>query len=1585
VDGLTIKLATTEVKEPQNSGLLFPFPYYAIKSVRSVNNTNDTTYTVTERFIGQVSSGTLSITTSRGTFASSAETDNYLFTNAGGDIVQHTGITGTGTSTITVTIASGTYTALTTVNCQGGNTTEKTKTVTTVIDTTSFNDKAKATKSILSLGKADIIKVTSIKMQSGSFDDVSVRPYSIDISDRYIVDNGQRDSYYGIGTLNLIPSFNAPEAPIEVTYEYFAHGAGDYFTVNSYPADFRYENIDPTLRDAFDFRPTIDDNGTTFTLDISSNHMPKRGLDIRADYEYYLARRDKIVLNSAGVFSDVRGSSALNPGYPENPSLSMVLYNLSLEPYTFTTDTSGVRVEKIDNKRYTMRDIGKLEKRIDNLEYYTSLSLLEQQTESLAITDDAGLNRFKNGFIVDSFTGHGIGDTTSQDYICAVDAENAELRPFYTMDNVNLIEKNTGNAGRVASNYKLYGDVITLPVIDHVKLAEQKYGSRLENVNPFAVFTFLGDVKLNPSSDEWFEVNRRPDIIQQVEGNFNLMKTLAEKAGVLGTIWGAWKNTWVGVPVTTKKTFVGDQRGLGVVGWPDGSRSDTSVSVMNAMFGTGPAASGWAHRTVKAETTATPISQTRIGTKSTIVAKIDNKIVEDKVLSTAVIPYIRSRNILAQIRGLKPATRFYPFFDGINVSAYCTPATILILKSTPAPGVFNTDQNVGGDISEASRLISGDSQVCLNKGDVIFVASRSSVAYTKETSPATAVVIGKDYNLDTGVKTLHIVNIKGAFLANDIIQGSISSATATIEIAPIVAIIGQSLPTNFAGEISFLFNIPNTEAHRFRTGNKEFKLIDVSTVDGAYTSRGRTQYNAVGILETKQATVQSTRNAELVQVQITENQSITQTTQRVISDTGWYDPLAQTFLVDCKGGAFISKVDTFFATKDTKVPVTIQIREVVNGFPGKRILPFSTVTIYPEQVNISPNLVTLEGAHHGIREGTQVPKYDTPTTFTFPSPVFVQDKEEYCIVLLSDSNNYNVWISNMGDKIPGSSGTISEQPYNGVFFKSQNASTWTADQNQDLKFVIYRAKFDTSVVGNVEFVNDVLPYKTLDFDPIETSGTSTVRIWHANHGMPVGSKVQLTNSTAANISGVAGVGTITCGIASTAVTGVATVFNTSIGTTTVGAGTVLYNATGVLIGVVASVTDNLNLVLVANAAVAVAGGAYYIAAPIAGIPSTEIYKSHVIANVDLDSYTITTTTSANTTGYFGGITVRATQNMQFDAFHPIAEVQSFTETQINYGMKMTSGKSPDGTQTPYIEDQSFVDCLANETNTLFAPAMVASGINETTFLSGKKSLAFSAQISSTNNALSPIIDTHRFSLIAISNKVDSPSESNLNVAALDISTSAALTSNTTIAFTTATNACVMSSADPTAIAALKTIQVGKYVTIDIAGVTSVNEGTWLVTNVNATSGDVTLYTTGATLSATHATTIAMRKMFVDEIAPVGSSTHSKYVSKIINLENPSSYIRTKLAANIPDGSDLLVYYKTIGVGSVHSPETMNWTLFSPDKVITKVQVGNETFTDIDYSIVGLAAFDALQIKLVMKSTNSSAVPRVKDLRIIACA
>ena len=56
-----------------------------------------------------------------------------------------------------------------------------------------------------------------------------------------------------------------------------------------------------------------------------------------------------------------------------------------------------------DNRRYTMRDIGKLENRIEGLERTTTLSLLEVNTEAFKIQDSQGNDRFKSGFFVDDF------------------------------------------------------------------------------------------------------------------------------------------------------------------------------------------------------------------------------------------------------------------------------------------------------------------------------------------------------------------------------------------------------------------------------------------------------------------------------------------------------------------------------------------------------------------------------------------------------------------------------------------------------------------------------------------------------------------------------------------------------------------------------------------------------------------------------------------------------------------------------------------------------------------------------------------------------------------------------------------------------------------------------------------------------------------------------------------------------------------------------------------------------------------------------------------------------------------------------
>ena len=139
-------------------------------------------------------------------------------------------------------------------------------------------------------------------------------------------------------------------------------------------------------------------------------------------------------------------------------------------------------------------------------------------------------------------------------------------------------------------------------------------------------------------------------------------------------------------------------------------------------------------------------------------------------------------------------------------------------------------------------------------------------------------------------------------------------------------------------------------------------------------------------------------------------------------------------MIDDAGGVFLTSMDLYFSSKDDNIPVTVQIREVVNGYPGKRIVPFSEKTLNPSAVSTSTDATTA-------------------TTFTFDSPVYLQENTEYCFVVMSNCNNYNCYVGRLGERVIGSDRTISQQPYAGVMFKSQNGSTWTAEQNEDIKFL----------------------------------------------------------------------------------------------------------------------------------------------------------------------------------------------------------------------------------------------------------------------------------------------------------------------------------------------------------------------------------------------------------------------------------------------------------------------------------------------------------------------------------------------------
>lgn len=1579
VTGIPVFKSTARLQNAFKTELIFSLPDYAIKTVSAISYYTSEIYKNVTTSISSGGVSTIVVNTSGGKeFANPNDVGNYtLISHLDGTTVTPTStVRAPNNLSVTFTVNGGTYAStlfdvLTTVQ-KNRSIGLKSKSLTT--STIDFTTSATAQANTLWLSKPDGIRVISVKMKTGTFASPGAT-YSIDITSRYNFTGGQTDSYYGVSKLALKSGQAQPTAPIQVVFEYFNHGSGDFFTADSYT---NYKTISKftgyNLRDCIDFRPRVDDSATGQVLFSGNNDfLPKYGKDITLSYEYYLARKSNISIDLKGQFVISNSAPSLKPKTPSALTDAMELYQLTLEPYTFSTSSNSVFVTPIVNKRYTMKDIGKLEKRIDGLEYYTTLSMLEQGTKSMTIQDPDGLDRYKNGFIVDNFTGHTIGDVSSPDYLCSMDMEEGILRPFFSMDSVDFVETFTNNVDRKASgrNYQLTGDLITLPYTN-VELINQPLASRIENINPFAVFTFIGAMTLSPPSDNWFEVNRRPDIIIDVMGNYNTIKALAEKAGVLGTVWNAWQTQWTGKTTTELEYLTAGDN------WANAraiSQGYTQISIEEAVKINGAGNRTAPARQIILATDTKKIGQSRTGVTTSLKETIDYQTVDDKVLSVTTIPFIRSRNILVQNRALKPNTKYYPFFDKADVLKYCDPADIITITKTNTIS-FDTDSNSGNDYKTAARSMGINPDFALTTGDVV----------TGSISGATAVVVGEQTSA-TGVKSIFVVNVKDTntadgvgFKTGDLLVGSISGATATV-ITHTTNSYANGLMTDSHGGLNFLFNIPNSEALHFRTGKRELALLDITSYDLIQSNSSSTGiYAAEGHVETKERTVNAVRNATTVTTNANDTRTITDTSKRVVSDTGWYDPLAQTFLVDgfpetipaggvseksgSGGGCFLTSVDIFFATKDASMPVTLDIRNVVNGYPGRSILPFSQVTKTPSQVNTSANS-------------------SVATTFVFPSPVQVQNATEYCIVLTSNSTDYRVWISQMGENDIATERLIDKQPYAGVLFKSQNATAWSACQEQDLKFKINRAKFVTGKFGVVEFENSVLTDVSLDDNPIQfTTGSNKVRVMMNNHGQTTqlvsgvvtGSKITLRSSAPD------AAGTISVTVGTKTVTGTSTIFTSSL---EVGAN--IYRKDGVLIGEVLTITNNTSLQLVANAPMTYTG-TWKLANPIYGISPANLFKQHSVTDVqEYDSFILTLAENATQSGYGGGEGIFASKNIHYDAIQPMVRNQVFTNTKIIPYIRGTSGKSLNGTQIPYSTAGSgWQPVSLGETNKLTWTSMIAShenasarpqdglSIDLTTKTGQINTAVIRTDIYSDIDTLSPVIDTRGVCAILINNKINVPSAS-MNIPVID--DRAIVTAAPTVTFD---GTAVIAIADVSENRAhITTLYAGQYITISGSSVFA-NNSTILVTDVS--SDGSTLTVDKLMLAGTGNITIVSKDRYFSEITPAGSSSYSKYVTREISLANPSTFLKIIMSANVPTMANIEIYYKLGTVGSYEFFETVEY------KKATYIfdKNNNGLYVDSEVDLVDLPEFDSVTVKLVFTSTNSCYVPQVKDLRIIAC-
>ena len=1170
------------------------------------------------------------------------------------------------------------------------------------------------------------------------------------VTSSFDLDTGQRDSFYDLGRIVRKPGVPAPTGRLLIIYDYFTHGTGDYFSVDSYTGQVDYKDIpfysasrvdldsrapigEYPLADSLDFRPRVNDQATPSTSpfayenkDFESTGAVAGNLvspddNITADFDFYLARNDLLYLDQEGNFTITQGVSAEDPVFPATDNINMLVGKIFVPPYTFSPE--DVQLEYLNNKGYTMQDISKLETRIAKLEYSTALGLLERETDSFMILDGDGMNRFKSGFVVDNFYGHNVGNSSHKDYHVSIDPGKGHLRPVGVQGGVDLIEEATTDSARSALSYKKTGDIITLPYTEFDEMV-QPYASRVENVNPYMVTQWIGDLVLEPETDVWMDDDRIPSITINVEGNYEQMLREQTEAGALGTVWNSWNDTWTGNARSSSSTSVQ-------------VRSDNAG--LRAARAAGRRDIGGLRRTVTTTTTSVDVRQRRTGTNTRLVERIDNISAGDRVTNIEVVPWMRSRDINFTVTGLKPNTRMYAFFDGVDVNIDVKPI-----------GASASDATISSPFAKA------DTTLTVNSTSGFPDTGTIGVGDTSEVDPFGVGFIKQEQMTYTGKTSTTFTGItRNTGNQYDEAQNWLSTTPVNDQT------YGNPLITDSIGTLYGRFKLPNTDTKRFRIGRRTFRLTDSSTnslIAGFASTSAEKEYMAIGHKQTKQELILATRNGEVGRREVAETRQITRSSGGGGTGT-WFDPLAQSIMVDREGGIFVTSVDLFFSHKDTTLPVWVEMRTMKNGYPTTEVLPMSRKYLNPADVNVN----TTDGT--------------TATTFNFPGPVYLNNLTEYCVVVASDSAEYKVWISRLGEIDVGGNRAISSQPTLGSLFKSQNASTWTASQYEDLKFTLRRAKFDTSVNGSVAILNDTFTeaetatgggnglIPILPSNPLESvTGQSKVKVKFVNHmnhatnnNVEIKGAISDIGNTALNGSITDAATTITCDDV--------TNFPTA-GTVKIDRELITYTGKSGTTGLTGCTRGTVNGDGTSTTAAAHDDNSIVELYMFGGIPLIEINKVHTgIENPELDSFIINTSTSATTTTGGGGSKVYVTKNISYDVLQPLIQTMELPNTTLTAKLQTTSGTTVGSTQTSFtrLDTTNAIDIPLNEDYYFDAPQMICSPINETNELSSNKSLRIEMTLSSTLDNVSPVIDTQRMFAVAVSsrlNEIDSSSDVN---------------------------------------------------------------------------------------------------------------------------------------------------------------------------------------------------------------------------------
>jgi hypothetical protein len=935
-----------------------------------------------------------------------------------------------------------------------------------------FLGTSSASRTRLPLSKNDILKIVKI-FQATSFVtswDSITQAAATDVTSRYDLDTGQRDCFYDFGAVSLRPGFPPPTGSIRVYYDYFTHGTGDFFARSSYNAlTHPYEKIPSykgnNLGDMLDFRPRISDSLTNLG---TGNAPPRFATNFVADISYYLGRKHSIILDKSAAFYSVSGVSSTTPDFPKitNSINAVKLYDVEFKPYTSSSNSPDVFYTKYDNRRFTMKDIGNVEKRVSGLEFATSLSLLEAKTKNLQIRDnlDNTLERYKTGFFVDNFSDLSNAELTG-DARFNLNQFTQTIEPAGQVNSLPLSEKVNYTASlytsseltglrsaRDTQNYAVTGDLLTLKYTTSTVLS-QLIATTSIAVAPFLTATFLGNLKLIPETD----------IFEQINYNTNIVGS--STASIAISTNGGWSR-YIGTTVEEVLTQVG------------------STKVSNALL-----------PYCRANTILWRATGLKPNTK--YYTFFDGQHVENYMtgavkLTFDSMPFLEfdatranSANEFPRYRSeytsldIKEVTRAYQVGAGANATwAYDY-------------GWFHRTVNPKDYETYMPSAATRDTfRIALGGGPCV---------YYYEGTGASRALVGSAVAAWQDSTTLYLVNARGKLSPSFIrsqgsynyssgqfyvgIDGSeVKRVNATVTVASaLTQDTSGYLYSDAKGTVIAVSDLPNADTIKFLAGKKPVVITDNANNDpDDWTAKAEAQFYGQG-----------------TDVTVTNNYISTKTYV-----ARYYDPIAQTFRLPDQytSGAFISDIDFYFQQKPLteKAPIHLDIRICDEGGrpSANELVPGAAVTLFPDDITTDST-------------------GQTATKFKFAQPIYLMPGKQYGIVLRCDTKNYRVWMATMGQSdVYTPSTNYSSQALYGSLFKSQDGTLWTEDQMSDLKFRINRCVFSTADTGaRAWVVNNGLGAEQLPNNPLTFEhGSSKIRVGHRNHGFASGDTTRLFSS-----------------------------------------------------------------------------------------------------------------------------------------------------------------------------------------------------------------------------------------------------------------------------------------------------------------------------------------------------------------------------------------------------------------------------------------------------------------------------------------